>query len=368
MALTLGATGQSTPQGSGNRQTRNSQPVGKTINIPGDDGQPFLLYTGSYALVIGVSEYDKWRRLPGVKKDVEAVTAVLAQQGFEVETLLEPTRSQFRDRLDRFIAKFGSGEPGGAPNRNRLLIYFAGHGETRELSDGRQMGYLVMRDAPTAQSDLQQFLLSTVTMEEIKTDATRIDSIHALFVFDSCFSGTIFRNSEEKKVPPVISQKSSLPVRQFITSGTAQQEVPDESIFRKYFVRALEGEGDLNNDDYVTGEELGTFLAGIVHQESKMTQTPTFGKIRDEMLNRGDVVFPLPKTSPPDDASDFRSKELKKDVASDELVRVNVEVTFWNSVKDSKDPADLEDYLKKYPNGQFVTLAGRRLAQLKVGA
>ncbi|MFN6204638.1 MAG: formylglycine-generating enzyme family protein, partial [Acidobacteriota bacterium] len=47
--------------------------------------------------------------------------------------------------------------------------------------------------------------------------------------------------------------------------------------------------------------------------------------------------------------------------------RINVEVTFWNSVKDSKDPGDLEDYLETYPNGQFVSLARRRLAQLKSG-
>ncbi len=33
------------------------------------------------------------------------------------------------------------------------------------------------------------------------------------------------------------------------------------------------------------------------------------------------------------------------------------EQMFWQSVKDSTDPADFEAYLAQYPNGTFVTLA-----------
>ena len=40
------------------------------------------------------------------------------------------------------------------------------------------------------------------------------------------------------------------------------------------------------------------------------------------------------------------------------------ERVFWNSIKDSTDPADFKEYLEKYPNGQFVGLAQRRLAAL----
>ncbi len=44
------------------------------------------------------------------------------------------------------------------------------------------------------------------------------------------------------------------------------------------------------------------------------------------------------------------------------------EVTFWGSVRDSQDPAEIEAYLKAYPNGQFAPLARIRLKRLKAGA
>jgi hypothetical protein len=48
-------------------------------------------------------------------------------------------------------------------------------------------------------------------------------------------------------------------------------------------------------------------------------------------------------------------------------VAVNIELTFWNSVKDSQDPAMFEAYLEKYPDGEFKTLAEIQLAKLRAG-
>lgn len=41
------------------------------------------------------------------------------------------------------------------------------------------------------------------------------------------------------------------------------------------------------------------------------------------------------------------------------------EVAFWESVRDSDDPAEIEAYLKSYPDGQFAALARIRLEKLK---
>ena len=43
---------------------------------------------------------------------------------------------------------------------------------------------------------------------------------------------------------------------------------------------------------------------------------------------------------------------------------VKLQITFWESVKDSNDPAMLRAYLDKYPDGHFKELASARLAQL----
>ena len=42
-----------------------------------------------------------------------------------------------------------------------------------------------------------------------------------------------------------------------------------------------------------------------------------------------------------------------------------VEIAFWDSIKDSKNAAELEAYLQKYPEGDFAAIARGRLAALK---
>ena len=46
-------------------------------------------------------------------------------------------------------------------------------------------------------------------------------------------------------------------------------------------------------------------------------------------------------------------------INSDSLLAI--EISFWNSIKDSRNPADFQAYLDKYPNGQFAALARNRL-------
>ncbi|HUQ33330.1 MAG TPA: formylglycine-generating enzyme family protein [Pyrinomonadaceae bacterium] len=41
------------------------------------------------------------------------------------------------------------------------------------------------------------------------------------------------------------------------------------------------------------------------------------------------------------------------------------EIAFWESIKDSKNPEDFREYLKKYPNGEFAGLANNRLKELE---
>src|SRR5262245_1443837 len=125
---------------------------GQGVRIDGKDGQEIDLYAESHALVIGVRKYtDGWRELPGVEKDVEAVSAVLRKQGFQVKVALNPTSTQLNEALNTFVSDHGLNE------RNRLVFYFAGHGYTEELVDGRELGYIVPADAPLPERNPQLF-------------------------------------------------------------------------------------------------------------------------------------------------------------------------------------------------------------------
>ena len=44
---------------------------------------------------------------------------------------------------------------------------------------------------------------------------------------------------------------------------------------------------------------------------------------------------------------------------------VKLEITYWESVKESDDAAMIRSYLEKYPDGHFKELAEARLGQLK---
>ncbi len=261
-------------------QTRAIRPV--NIQIP-NEGK-VQLYEGSYALVIGVSDYQNnaWVDLDSVPADVDAVRKTLERQGFIVQTVMNPTESMLRDHFEEFIDDYGY-EP-----ENRLLFYYAGHGHTQERK-GRQFGYLVPADAPDPYSNERTFSKKALKMEQIRSWARQIESKHALFVFDSCFSGSVFQ-SRAALIPEDISFSTTKPVRQFIAAGTANQTVPSESVFRPLFIRGISGKADYDMDGYVTGVELGMYLQKQVpYYESG--QTPQYGKIRDPYLDAGNFVF-----------------------------------------------------------------------------
>jgi uncharacterized caspase-like protein len=265
------------------------------VSVRDRQGQQAVIYRASYALIIGVSSYANWPKLPGVLQDITAVAALFQAQGFQVEQMRDPTYDDLRRAFDNFINMHGQAED------HRLLIYFAGHGHTLKPKYGGDMGYIVPVDAPHPQRNEAGFRARTLSMQEIETYARRIQSKHVLFLFDSCFSGAIF--SLSRAVPEYINYKTSQPVRQFITSGQADETVPDVSIFRQQLVAALQGEADKDGDGYVTGAELGEFLQQKVTNYSRNAQHPQYGKLRDPYLDKGDFVFTVarlaPQLSPP---------------------------------------------------------------------
>ncbi|MGH9939304.1 MAG: caspase family protein, partial [Blastocatellia bacterium] len=306
-------------------------------------GQEVDLYSASYALVIGVSDYTNgWHDLLGVREDLPAVKAALEKHGFKVTTVLNPTRRQFDDAVGQFVGAYGQRRD------TRLLIYFAGHGHTLKTQDGRrQLGYIVPADAPAPKAnDTGEFKRFAVSMNEINNYAEQIEAIHALFVFDSCFAGTIFK-ARSGGVPEAITDKIVQPVRQFITAGNEKQTVPDYSYFRRVFVAALDGAADDSRDGFITGAELGEYLHREVTNYTKRAQTPQHGKIYNPDLNEGDLVFVAPKRE---------SVALVEPCAKEEEA--------WQRVRNSRSAAVVRAFLREYPNCQYAANARVLLAVL----
>ena len=245
-------------------------------------GEQVCLYKESHALVIAVADYEAgWSRLPGVLQETQAIELALEKKGFQVKRVVNPDEAKLKSEFEAFIDTYGYDE------NNRLLVFFSGHGYSRK---GHSKGYLVPVDAPDPRRDEKGFLRKALPMSQVLAWCRQMEAKHVLLLFDSCFSGTIFKTKALPKVPPHISSITSRPVRQIITAGDAGEEVPAKSVFARCFLRALQGEADLSKDGYVTGSELGMYLHDKV-LSYRTGQTPQYGKIRDVDLDEGDFVF-----------------------------------------------------------------------------
>lgn len=259
------------------------------VKLKNSSGTEVTLYKESHALIVGASDYIYWPRLPGVVRDVERVKTALEGHGFTTVVILNPTSDQLFRAYADFIQTYGQDV------ENRLVVYFAGHGHTMNLAYGEKMGYIVPVDAPRPSVDPRGFTSKALDLQMIEVYAKRIQSKHALFLFDSCFSGSLMTAS--RSVPQSISYRAANPVRQFITSGSEDEEVPDQSVFCSQFVDGLAGEADENGDGYITGLELYLFLQDSVINYSHGTQHPLYGKIRDPNLDKGDFVFQVARAA-----------------------------------------------------------------------
>jgi formylglycine-generating enzyme required for sulfatase activity len=255
---------------------------------PGVRAEPVQLYTHSFALVIGIDAYQHrgWPRLSNAVRDAEEVAAALARQGFTVTLRKDVTSAELEATLKDFFIRVG------AETEARLLMWFAGHGET---INGE--GYLVPADAP-ASSAGAAFRLKALSLRRFGEYMHEAQSKHVLAVFDSCFAGTVF-GKVRARPSTSIRRDTMLPVRQMISSGGAGEKVSDDGTFRRLFIAALEGEepaADGNGDGFLTASELGIFLADkvtnqMVNKARKPLQTPRWGKLQAFGDDRGDFVF-----------------------------------------------------------------------------
>ena len=306
------------------------------------------LYAASHALVIGIDNYTNgWPRLSKAVEDARAVAAALTDKGFSVTLKINLNAADLEDALKEFYAIEG------VDPQARLFLWYAGHGHTMNGE-----GFLIPADAPRPEQ-AGLFRLRALSLRRMGEYVRLAESKHAFAVFDSCFSGTVFESA--RALPPAaVTRATTLPVRQFLTSGDAGQTVSDDGSFRELFIRALRGEerADANGDGYITASEIGLFLTDRVTNLTQSRQTPRYGKLRDKDWDRGDFVFQVASAAPPRAVAPPVPYGARPSGGSAELL-------FWESIKDSKRASDHAAYLRQYPNGTFADLARSRAREFK---
>jgi uncharacterized caspase-like protein/peptidoglycan/xylan/chitin deacetylase (PgdA/CDA1 family) len=247
-------------------------------------------YEKSWAIVIGIDDYAHWPKLEYAANDAQSVADTLTGQfGFPSSQVIvlknaEATRNNilaaFHDRL----------ADGRAQKDDRVFVFYAGHGATRQLASGRELGYLIPVD-----SDPNEFASDAIAMSDIQNIAESLQAKHVLFVMDACYSGLgLTRGGPSSGA--FLRENARRVARQMLTAGGADQQVADSgpnghSVFTWVLLQALSGKADLNGDGLITGTELAAYVAPAVSAVSQ--QTPAFGSLPGSQ--GGEFVFQVPQ-------------------------------------------------------------------------
>jgi uncharacterized caspase-like protein len=239
-------------------------------------------YSSSYALVVGIDKYRHWPHLEYAVKDAREVAALLETKGFQMYVLTDEnaTRTNILRKLDAIEKS--------ADVNSRVVVYFAGHGQTEDLSGGGERGYIVPVDAAA-----YNWKGTMLAMNRLNRRIRQIKAKHIFLAFDACYSGLGLTRSIKRypeQDPTYIRKMMQTRSIQILTAGSRSEqaiETEGHGLFTEHLLAALSGRADINSDGYITATEIyATVRPGVTHQ-SDSRQTPQFGYIE----GNGDIIF-----------------------------------------------------------------------------
>lgn len=249
-----------------------------TANLipPGDNGMG-----NYYALVIGNNSYEYLKNLKTAENDATSVAKVLSDEyGFKTELLLNGSRTDILGSLNRFRKTL--------TRDDNLLIYYAGHGH---FDKETEKAYWLPVEAKS--DDTTNWII----VDNITANIKKISANHILVVADSCYSGTLTRNtaakinstlSRDRYLKRMFEKKS----RTLMSSG-GNEPVADgggggkHSVFADIFIRALK---EMNRPVF-TADELFSEQSIKESVTGRSEQTPDYEYIRNSGHDHGDFIF-----------------------------------------------------------------------------
>lgn len=262
----------------------------------GGDKKELAAKSTSYALLIANEHYQHekdWTKLETPLRDIRDIAQILTTEyGFQTEYKVrgETRKLILEDRpLNELFEVMKGIERDLLTEHDRLLIYYAGHGQIEGKKDSEQ-GYWVPVEGETNS-------FNWLDQERLRRWVANLNAKHVLIVSDSCFSGVMAL----KRGPGIQDAKRTLDEyekrksRRFIASG-GKQPVRDSgpeghSIFASKFLQGLRemkfkrfSSKDLSQEflQYVASAPLATGA------EAQVPRNDPIGGVEDD---GGDFVF-----------------------------------------------------------------------------
>ncbi|NEU09668.1 hypothetical protein GZH53_15175 [Flavihumibacter sp. R14] len=229
----------------------------------------------NYALFIAAQNYDD-ASIPSLENPIpDAVRLKLLLKNnynfddANITTLFNPVKNDLRKAFLDFSETL-------QPEDN-LVIFYAGHGIWIEKE---KKGYWLFTEAQ--RSDVNTWMPNKEVLDMI----AKLPARHTLLITDACFSGSVFKTRGLGAGAPVALQEMDNKISRIaITSGN-DTEVPDESVFMKYLVKALSE----NKEVYLTAQKM--FINQILEAVMSETKTePRYGTLELAGHVGGDFIF-----------------------------------------------------------------------------
>ncbi len=282
------------------------------------------------ALVVGNGAYQAAPALANPKNDAEAVAKVLTSLDFEVDLVVDADRVGLEKAILRF-AKLSEADAG--------LFFYAGHG-----LQVNGHNYLMPVDAEIESE--QDLLFAAIEVAKVLRLIERVSPIK-LVVLDACRDNPIARTLAARMgtrsilVGRGLSRMDDAPKGTLIVYSTAPGEVAED------------GAGANSSFTAALVKHLPT--PGLsVHQVLIQVRRSVMDATRNQQV-------PWEHSSLTSDFYFVKSLPLKVDPVPKSAPTVESELLFWQTIKDSANPADFQAYLKQFPNGTFADLARIRM-------
>ena len=300
------------------------------------------------ALVIGNSAYQgDLPALPNPANDAKLMAKALKGVGFDVVE----AENASQDQMKKAIAEFGD-KLSAAGNTATGLFFYAGHG----LQVAGE-NYLVPVDAKIQkEADVDLAAVSTTTvLKQMDFAGSAVNIV----ILDACRNNPLSNGA--RGMTRGLAEIKSTPRGSFIAYSTAPGSTAQD--------------GDGADSPYTTA------LAETI-QEPGLSISDVFQEVRTKVLAAtGNAQTTWDSSSltgrfyfnPPEAGATQQTASLTPPAngtaapANSAVDALDTEKTFWDSVKDSKDPDEIQMYLTKYPKGYFVDLANAKLQELKGG-
>jgi hypothetical protein len=216
-----------------------------------------------YALIVGISEYESLKLLPGAIRDAKEVSKVLQNPnlgGFCEEniTVLEnPDRAEVEEAIYEL---FDDRE-----KNDLILFYFAGHGITDALG---QLYLAVRRTYMKKKGELKKLKdITAISAKYLQERMTQSFSEQQIIILDCCFSGAFSKGMNARNINTINLESLGGRGRAVLASSTSTQysyEHHDSGfgVYTHYLLEGIQkGTADNDKDGWISVDELHDYIS-----------------------------------------------------------------------------------------------------------